>query len=289
MSAKSTSIFESQGFKIGMKYLYGIGAAVVIIGALFKILHLPGASLMLIVGLGTEALIFAVSAFAPLPHEEVHWDWGKVYPQLKSEDDEEEELVEAPVAGIGGGQGIQMDPKTLQSMNNALSPQLFESLSSSIKGLKNGVDNLGTITDASVATQEFADKVRNAGKNIDQLGTGYAQGAETLKQFNSSMNTVKSSQETIANEVKSYQAQVTSATKNLSSLNAVYEIELQDAQKHIGSINKFYGSISNVMQNLLDTSKDTDSLRQEVTSLAKNMKSLNTIYGNMLTAMASGK
>ena len=79
-----------------MKYLYGIGAAIVIIGALFKILHLPGADLMLIIGLSTEAAIFFVSSFEPLPHEDEYWKWNRVFPQLNDDslDDEEELLLE---------------------------------------------------------------------------------------------------------------------------------------------------------------------------------------------------
>jgi len=88
-------------------------------------------------------------------------------------------------------------------------------------------------------------------------------------------------------DVQAYQTQVKNAAANLASLNGIYEVELQDAQKHLNSINKFYGSIAGVMQNLMDTSTDTDKLRQEVANLTSNMSSLNRIYGSMLTAMAS--
>lgn len=90
-------------------------------------------------------------------------------------------------------------------------------------------------------------------------------------------------------DVKGYQAELKNVTKNLSSLSAVYEVELQDAKKHLDSINKFYGSISGVVKNLLDTSKDTEALRTEVGHLSKNMHTLNAIYGGMLSAMASAK
>jgi gliding motility-associated protein GldL len=76
-----------------MKYLYAWGASVVIIGALFKILHLPGANEMLIVGLGTEAAVFFVSGLEPLPEEERHWDWAKVFPQLAAEEEEGVRLI----------------------------------------------------------------------------------------------------------------------------------------------------------------------------------------------------
>lgn len=266
-----------------MKYLYGIGAAVVIVGALFKILHLPGANEMLIVGLGTEAVIFFFSAFEPLPAEEVHYDWGKVFPQLKVEDDDVDEFdldelgASGPILGGGGGlPGLNIDQKTVQSMQNTMTPELFDSLNESVKALKNNVENLADITDATVATNEFSQKVREASAKMDQLSTGYSVTIDAMTAMGNSVN-----------DVKQYQEQIQGVTKNLTSLNGVYELELQDAQKHLNSINKFYGSIAGVMQNLLETSSDTDQLRKEVTNLAHNMHSLNNIYGSMLTAMAS--
>lgn len=286
---KSKSIFESLGWKVGMKYLYGIGAAVVIVGALFKILHLPGANEMLIVGLGTEAVIFFFSAFEPLPHEEIHWEWNKVFPQLLIELDEEE-LAAAGAAGpmLGGGGGAQktsLDPKALEAMNKELTPDLFVSLSSSIKGLKSGVEQIADITGSTLTTNEYNNKVKEATSKIGQLAADYGTSVDTMKKFNEAMVQVKNSQEAITKDVKSYQTQLQTVTKHLTSLSAIYEIELQDAQKHIGSVTKFYAGISAVMQNLLDTSKDTDKLRTEVSALATNMQKLNTIYGNMLTAM----
>lgn len=287
---KSKSIFESLGWKVGMKYLYGIGAAVVIVGALFKILHLPGANEMLIVGLGTEAVIFFFSAFEPLPHEEIHWEWNKVFPQLLIELDEEE-LAAAGAAGPmlgGGGGGAQktsLDPKALEAMNKELTPDLFVSLSSSIKGLKSGVEQIADITGSTLTTNEYNNKVKEATSKIGQLAADYGTSVDTMKKFNEAMVQVKNSQEAITKDVKSYQTQLQTVTKHLTSLSAIYEIELQDAQKHIGSVTKFYAGISAVMQNLLDTSKDTDKLRTEVSALATNMQKLNTIYGNMLTAM----
>ena len=74
---------KSNTFKKGMNMVYGLGAAVVIVGALFKIMHWPYGDLMLIIGLVTEACVFVVSAFEPVDTE---LDWSKVYPELAGED-----------------------------------------------------------------------------------------------------------------------------------------------------------------------------------------------------------
>jgi gliding motility-associated protein GldL len=285
---KKGGLLQSRGWKKGVAMLYGIGAAVVIIGALFKILHFPGANEMLIVGLGTEAVIFFVSAFEPLPEEEVHWSWHKVFPQLKDDIEEDEIDIdmaedgsELPAVGMGGGANVLGLGANLNNMDklladSKLSPQLFESLAESINGLKVNVVNLAEISDATVATNEYNDKIREAAGKIDQLTKGYASSVDSINQFGSSLN-----------DVKAYQQQVQAVTQNLQSLNAVYTLELEDAQKHLNSINKFYGGISSVMQNLVDTSKETETLRNEVVSLSKNMQNLNAIYGGMLNAMAS--
>lgn len=288
--AKSKSLFESTGWKVGMKYLYGWGAAIVIMGALFKILHWKFASEMLIVGLSTEAVIFFFSAFEPLPHEETHWSWDKVFPQLKEDNDDGSE--ESAVTGLdmlGGGGMPQFDPRAMAKAKEAFTPELFENLSTSIAGLKKGVDGLSDISSATVATNEFNTKIRTAAGNVEQLSASYSGSVEAMKKFTASMTQVSTYQEQINNDVKGYQTELKNVTKNLSSLSAVYEVELQDAKKHLESINKFYGSISGVVKNLLDTSKDTEALRTEVGHLSKNMHTLNAIYGGMLSAMASAK
>jgi gliding motility-associated protein GldL len=297
--AKKKSFFESKGWKNGMKYLYGWGASVVIVGALFKILHLPGANEMLIVGLTTEAAIFFISAFEPLPHEEVHYLWERAYPQIHPdfpwEEGELTDLTPVTPGGGGGGGGMggldimkNIPPEKLEEIKSRFTPDLFISLSDTIKHLRNGLDDISRIGDATVATDEFQKKIKDATAKVDKLSVNYGTTADAMAQFSTSMSKIKTTQESISKDILTYHQQIQTITKNLSSLNAVYEIELQDAQKHINSVTKFYGSISGVMQNLLDTSKDTDKLRKEVASLADNMTRLNTIYGNMLTAMAAG-
>jgi gliding motility-associated protein GldL len=180
MSNAKKSIFESRGWKVGMKYLYGIGAAVVIVGALFKILHFPGANEMLIVGLGTEAVIFFFSAFEPLPADEEHYRWDRVFPQLKVEEDDEE----MPLETIGDGMDSNdilatgMGKLNTSLQENKLTPELFENLSDSIKGLKVNVQNLAEISDATVAANDFSGKLKTASSKIDQLNSSYGVAVE---------------------------------------------------------------------------------------------------------------
>ncbi|MCS6895409.1 MAG: gliding motility protein GldL, partial [Bacteroidia bacterium] len=196
MAAKKQGAFDallhSKGYKIAMKYLYAWGASVVIIGALFKILHLPGANEMLIVGLGTEAAVFFVSGLEPLPEEEHHWDWSKVFPQLK---EDSEEAIEAPL-GVGGAGGLMpgLAPGIKSLQESSLTPDLLEQLASSIEGLRVSVTNLSDITDATVATNEFAEKVRAASANVEALAQSYAVTADAMSKIATSFGDIQSYQ-----------------------------------------------------------------------------------------------
>lgn len=268
------SFMESRGFKIFLKYLYGLGAAVVIAGALFKIMHWPYANQMLIAGMGTEVLVFFVSAFEPL-HEEL--DWTRVYPELGEETKEDFLPIEEGDEGLSAEEAMQLANKGLKDIE--LTPDLFSSLTGSIEGLKSNVDKLGDIQDASLATNEYAQSVRSATGQMNHLNEGYSNTVDAMNNLSTSVGGA-------AEQAHAYHEEVQRVTKNLSSLNAVYEMELQDAQQHISTINKFYESLGGAMSNMVEASKDAETYRSEVATLTKNLKDLNAIYGGMLSAMS---
>ncbi|MGQ9863239.1 MAG: type IX secretion system motor protein PorL/GldL [Bacteroidia bacterium] len=260
-----------------MKYLYAWGASVVIIGALFKILHWPGANEMLIVGLGTEAAVFFVSGLEPLPDEEKHWRWDKIFPQLRDEGDEEEP-VDLLMGGVGAGGGILpgLGPGVKSLQESSLTPDLLESLANSIEGLRSNVINLADITDAAVATNEFAEKVRQASDKVTLLSESYGATADAMSKIASSFS-----------DIQSYQGQIRQLSHTISQLNSIYESELQEVQKHIAAITRFYGGLGQVVSTLQSTAQDAESLRSEVVSLARNLQGLNAIYGGMLSGVSS--
>lgn len=273
--AKNKSFLEKRGTKKVMAILYGVGAAVVILGALFKIMHWPGASEMLIIGMGTEVGIFFVSAFEPL-HEEL--DWTKVYPQLAEGSDTDFQHSYESEPGLSGEQAAAIAAKGMKDIE--LTPDLFESLSGSLEGLKNNVNSLAKIEDATVATNEYSQSVRSATGKMNQLNDGFTSTVD-------SMNNLSNSVGGAAEQAHQYHTEVQRVTKNLASLNAVYEMELNDAQQHIQTINKFYESLGGAMNNLVVASKDAETYRNEVAQLTKNIRDLNSIYGGMLSAMSA--
>ena len=254
-------------FDVLMPKIYGIGAAVVIVGALFKIQHWDGANEMLIVGLLTEAVIFFLSAFQPQPHEP---DWARVYPQL-ADDYAGEGLV--PAAAVA--QGPSITGKLDEMMRNAdITPETINNLGIGLHRLSDTTAQLSDLSQATAATDEYNIKVRAAADQLGQINKAYATTADALAQMAGS--TV---------DAQEYHGQVQNMTRNLGALNAVYEMELQDANNHLKAMNKFYGNLSMAMENLTDASKDTAQFKEEVSRLTQNLHNLNTVYGNMLTAM----
>lgn len=267
--SKKKGGFQAMLFSTIMPKIYGIGGAVVIVGALFKILHWPGANFMLIVGLGTEALIFFLSAFEP-PHADP--DWSKVYPELA------DDYTGAPVnrAAVAATSDSGSVTRKLDQMleSNKIGPELIQSLGQGMQSLATSAKQMGSLSNAAVATEEYANNVRQASKSLIDMNKSYG---TTVAAMGEMANASK--------DAKEYHNQVQVVTKNLGALNAVYEMELQDANSHVKAMNKFYSSISTAMESMSQASKESEQFKKELSSLTSNLSSLNNVYGNMLTAM----
>ncbi|MBC6991471.1 MULTISPECIES: type IX secretion system motor protein PorL/GldL [Hymenobacter] len=264
MAAKGGSFL----FDVLMPKVYGIGAAVVIIGALFKIEHWPFADVAIIAGLGTEAIIFFLSAFQPQSKEP---DWSLVYPELSEGYDPSTNSNSFSTSNNSQGLTRKLDDM-LKDAN--VTPEAIASLGQGLNRLSTTTQQLAGLGDATNATDEYTTKVRSAAQSLERINEAYANTAQAM----SAMSEATA-------DAKAYHLQVQNVTKNLGALNAVYEMELQDANTHLKSMNKFYGTLSQAMENLTEAGKETDQFKQEVTSLTSNLNSLNRVYGNMLNAM----
>ena len=257
--------FSDFFFKGLLPTVYSLGATVVIVGAMFKILHLPFASLLLAAGLTTEAIIFFLSAFEPRPQE---WDWDRVYPQLK---DGSKRAPTRVGAAASSGAANQMD-RMLESAK--IGPQLIDNLGRGIRNLAESANRLGTMSNAAVATNEYAQNVKRAAQSLGQMNQAYSNTMGAMNEMEKSSKT--------ANE---YHVQMQNVTKNLGALNAVYEMELKDANTHLKSMNKFYTNVGQAMESIAQAGKNSEQFRDELSKLTTNLSALNRIYGSMLTAM----
>jgi len=276
-----SSLVRSKGFKNFMAKLYGWGASVVIIGALFKINHYPGANLMLILGLGTEAAIFFFSAFEP-PHVEP--DWSLVYPELAGMYDgySNQELDNMMGENKKGSVVEELDNMLEEAK---IGPELIESLGEGLRNLSENSQKMGDITEATVATSEYTQNMKHAATSIEGLSNSYVKTSEVLNE--STIKIAKSAESIDFSQIDgtAFNDELNKVSQNLSALNSVYELQLQNSNQQSETFNKVGETMEVFLQNLQQSVDNTSKYKEQADELAKNVAALNNVYGNMLTAM----
>lgn len=269
--AKKKGGFGALLYETIMPKIYGIGASVVIVGALFKIEHWTGADQMLIIGLSTEAVIFFLSAFEP-KHPEV--DWSKVYPELAEDYEVPTQHTATRISnrpGAGESPLLKIDEmlKTAKVDQN-----LLDNLGKGLTNLATSASQMNNLSNAAVATNEYAKNVQAASVSLNEMNKSYGVAMTAVKAMSDA-----------SKDTSEYHKQVQAVTKNLAALNTVYEMELKDADSHVKNMNKFYESLTGAMQGLAKVGDNTAKFTSELSSLTNNLTALNKVYGSMLTAM----
>lgn len=256
----------------------GFGAAIVIVGAMFKIMHWPGASVMLVAGLSTEAALFVMGAFEE-PHMEV--DWSLVYPELTFAHliEEGQEIIPAGAGGgggaVGGGSGDAVSQKLDEMLADAnIGEDLIESLGAGLRSFESTAQSLNNSGDASAATESLVGSLNSASKNIDMMSDAYSKASESIAGISD-----------LKGEGTSYAEQLTTMTKNLGELNGVYEQQIVANNSGMKLSSDIQDNINQLLTNLSDSVEDTKRYKTEISSLGENLGRLNTVYGNMLSAM----
>ncbi len=278
MSGNGTSFFESKTWKNIMKYVYGLGAAVVIMGALFKIMHWPGASEMLIVGLSTEALIFIMSVMEPVHLDS---DWSRVFPELANTEGEGIEELE----GVGlydliksgsDEPGSQADSLANKLGDAGIDNALIGRLKDGMSNLADNATSLGSMSSATGATDQYVSSLESASKSLDNLADQYKESATSIA--------------AISGEGNNFGPEMERLSSNIAALNNTYELQLKSSQDYIESAGQLQGlqeSIKSVMSDLAASAGDTQIYRENMATLSQNLGDLNNVYGNMLKAMKS--
>ena len=355
-------LVQSTKYRRFIAYLYGWGASIVLIGALFKLQHWPGAGIMLTVGMSTEAIIFFFSAFEPLPTE---YDWTAVYPELAGITDDVaglssgqrgsssidpgmlESIITSALAkaggvstgasqlqsgSVGGSAGTSHAPQPTGNSSGALvftqkfndmlekaqiGPELFVKVGAGLDRLSEASNGIARISDSVKATEVFSQNLQRAGNAVGKFAESYensgalmARSAQVLSQ--SLEGTAKSMDES----GKSFSAQVQDAVskvsvnltaasgvveknvketgsaldglnKNLQALNAAQAEQVKNAQQKVQESAQLSAGVEDMIKRLTKTVEDTQKYSQSVAKLTENVSQLNTIYGNMLSAMGS--
>ncbi len=314
--SKLDNLVRSKGYKNFMAKLYGIGAAIVILGAMFKIMHWPGADLMIVVGMSTEAIIFLFSAIEPL---HVEYDWSLVYPELAgmhdgvehNSDDDEEELDEAVSGRRGGNAGANVvmagNPMTQQldkMLEDAkIGPELIESLGKGMQNLADSANSLNGMATAVAATDKFVTNMDSAADAVTELSDAYRRNAasinkdsETSEAYLDSLRDATNSVATLSNIYKetaqtlakgdvSYVEELKKMATSLSSINAMYEIQLQNSTSQLEATKQVQDKIQNMVVNFANSADDVLKYKEQVDALSRKVAELNKVYGNMLAAM----
>jgi gliding motility-associated protein GldL len=228
-----------------------VGAAVVIFGAMGKILHLSWADWALKIGLSTEALIFLVYAILPPP------DMGPAY---------------APAPVETGNPALKQLDKMLQEAE--ITPANLSKLSNSFQKLGTTVEHIGEIGEVVKSTSDFSSKAKDAAVAVGAFKEAANHASHSLAGFSGA-----------AEAANNFHTQMQGLNKNLTSLNTIYELELQESNNHLKALNQFYGKLSQASAAMTGTADDALKAKAEIAALANNLGKLNQVYGSMLTAM----
>ena len=244
-------LFKTKGYKNFMSKLYGWGAAVVIIGALFKINHYQYADVMLIIGLSTESVIFFFSAFEP-PHVEP--DWSLVYPQLAGIYHADE---------VDAGKPFVVKETVSQELDKMLEkakigPELIASLGAGLTKLTETTSKLSNVADASLANDKYVNTMKSATESATILNDSYRKTAQSLNQ------NVQASEEHLTH--------IKSTVKNAATLSAMYATVSESLKEDVNASRTFSTSIANAAAS---ANKFTERYNESAALLSKTTEALN--------------
>lgn len=308
-----------------MGYVYGWGASIVMIGALFKLQHWQYSGLFLTIGLMTEAFIFFLSAFEP-PLEMP--EWSRVYPELR----DDYEMMEIEEYNKRGKNGFD---QLLSSTE--ISPELLTRVGKSLNDLTNAAQGISDISTATLATDMYVKNLSSASESmnsfaeinkranetvnasVEKLVHSYsfasqqlsetgktaieklydsseefsAKLAETGKKLSETINGASSSftseLKNIGESSKVYSQNLEKLNQNINALNESFEVQLKGAKSQFEASRKFSQDISQMNEILTSSVSELKKYKENAEQLNKHLEALNTIYGNMLGALSYKK
>ena len=234
-----------------MDVMVSLAAAIVIFGALQKILHTAIADLFLQIGLYTEAAIFAA--------------YGIIYIKAPLEDDGHTHAAK-PINPMEAMDKMMKDAD--------ITPANMKKLGEGFQKLGTTVAGIADVSDVVKSTSDFGVKTKEATASMTSMSAAFTASANTMGSFNNA-----------AESAKGFHEQVQVLTKNLGSLNTIYELELKESNNHLKALNNFYGKLAEASQAMTSSVEDATKVKDQISALAGNLSKLNAVYGNMLTAM----
>lgn len=318
--ARLQSFMSSYSGKVILNYAYSWGAAVVILGTLFKLTHLPGANIMLFVGMGTEVLVFLISAFDK-PYKSYKWE--SVFPQIKINGAPDKEQDDNSVVDMQSNFSVNYNSSRSiypnESVNN--NSQVSFSDSNNIgatlnSNIDNHVVNSGDIANGSTADggissiRNFSvgtninvgvdvDKIENMNSATELYAKQLSEMTESLERFHKSTSSLANISETLAESYKiisensgnitansqGYVHQMEILNRNLSGLNTIYEIQLHSISAQLDTIKQVNDGLGRIKEMYENSKDDSEKFHKETELMAKQIEELNMVYARMLQAM----
>ncbi len=290
---KVQDFFAKPGPKKVIAVSYSLGAAVVIVGALFKIMHFPGAGPVLTIGMITEAVLFLIGILEK-PHPEYHWQ--NVYPELLHEHGDSSES-----ASNGVSEKSSATSHSVASASNGLSLDATEmdKLSVGINSFAQTAEQFAQLSSLVAPTNKFVEKINGATEAAEQF-TAAQEGLNSATQgMGAVYTTITKDVELVQKQTQDYSANLGQINSQLSSINSVYELQLKNIKmqteqfgmqsEKIASVSKHIDVVceetNKMQQDVILAAKESDKYKTAVTKLSEQVADLNKVYGNMLNAL----
>jgi len=272
LDAQIQRLTQTRSFKSAMTKLYGFGASVVVMGALFKLEHWTGADYMLTAGLVTEAVIFFFYAFESQEDEHP----PLVYPNviIDAEDEFEEVLprrVNSKIIDDGNG-SLALAKFDEMLMNGDITPDLLLRFGDGLRKLGDTAEHMNTMGDVFAASTKYMKTIESADESLEKLAKAYESSilrvtSKTVFKYQS----IASSLTAIEEESKRYQTELESLNKNLYTLNSIYKVQVQGAEEYL--------------KDMAESAVETKKYREQMKELNNNLSTLNKNYKNMIGMM----
>ena len=295
---KAGRFLKSDSGQRFFNFAYSIGAAIVILGALFKILHMPAGNALLSIGMGTEVLMFVLTAFDK-PEKEYHWE--EVFPVLASQDPEDRpDFNSGGGIFIGGGAGGDGEGYEGGDVNISvaeakgavglpqgvnLSEEDTLSLSESIAKMAAASDQLSRMAELTDATQQYLSQMAGISEQMQKLQATTTALNEVSETLLNSYKAITDNSQNISNSSTGYVDQMQALNQNISGLNTIYEIQLKSISSQLDNIDRVNRGLKDIRDMYEKSAAESAHYCDETEKMARYMKQLNSVYEKMVKAM----
>lgn len=283
-------------------FAYSIGAAIVIWGALFKILHLPGGSTLLCIGMGTEIAMFILTAFDRPPKE---YAWEDVFPVLDSRNPEDRPDFTGGggviVAGGGSGNGVSAEAGATYPGGGAVSGNGLAgvcaspaiditaedtvSLRDSIQRLSEASEQLSQMGELASATQTYLQQMQSISDQMSLLSQTTSRLNDVSSLLLKSYEAITGNSDQISQSSLGYVGQMEDLNRNIGGLNTIYEIQLKSISSQLESIDRVNRGLKDIRDMYEKSAAESSRYCEETEKMARYMKQINKVYEKMITAM----